>query len=105
MKTKCYSVKLDNFYPISKKCFLAVDYSGNESLIPKSQFFGVDGDICGNAYWISEWILSKKNLSYSRKRAAWHDKKTGLVSPHFEVITHKPKEIKKPKPDQRNLFK
>lgn len=105
MKTKCISVKLKEFYPISGKCFKAIDYSGREDLIPASQFFGADGDRGEDSYWISEWILIKKSLQFSRKKSAWHDSETGRVKPNIEVITHKPAEITQEKPNQKHLFK
>lgn len=65
---KCYSVKLKSLVSISDKCYLATDFNGNEDLIPKSQFFGNDHEsIKSDAYWISEWILSKKKITYGNK--------------------------------------
>lgn len=66
---KCYSVRLNSLVSISDKCYLATAFDGSEALIPKSQVFGQDYDVSkSDAYWISEWILEKKELQYSRKK-------------------------------------
>lgn len=91
MKTKCYSVKLQSFYQISDKCYKALAFDGSEALIPASQYFGRDYEASdkSEAYWISCWILEKKELQHSTKRAAWHDPETGRMRPHFDItITH-----------------
>jgi hypothetical protein len=90
MKTKCYSVKLQSFYQISDKCYKALDFNGNEDLIPASQYFGPDYEHTkSDAYWISAWILEKKNITYSEKKAAWHDSETGRMRPHIDIIIEK----------------
>lgn len=66
---KYISVKLKSLVSISEKCYKATCFDGSEDLIPKSQVFGVDySSQKSDAYWISEWILSKKNLQYSYKK-------------------------------------
>jgi hypothetical protein len=62
---KCYLVKLAEFNQISPKCYKAVDYSGNEALIPASQFCGYAGQ---NGVYLTAWILERKNLQYSMKK-------------------------------------
>ena len=97
MKTKCYSVKLQSLVSISDKCFKATDFNGNTDLIPKYQVFGVDNSSNkSEAYWISEWILEKKKITFSHKKCAWHDSETQMMKPHIEIIveTHVPTKIK-----------
>lgn len=87
MKTKCYSVKLQSFYRISDKCYKALDFNGNEDLIPASQYFGKDYEHTkSDAYWISAWILEKKNITYSDKKAGWFNPETYNIEPHYETI-------------------
>ncbi len=62
---KCYLVKLKEFEQISPKCYKAVDYAGNEALIPASQFCGYSGS---NGVYLTAWILERKNLQYSTKK-------------------------------------
>ena len=70
--------------------------------MPKSQVYGMDYERCspfseekGEAWWISEWILSKKNIQYSTKRVAWIDRDTHEVSivPRITVERHVPEKI------------
>lgn len=91
MKTKCYSVKLQSFSRISDKCYKALAFDGSEALIPASQYFGQDyeGSSKSDAYWISCWILEKKELQYSTKKAAWYDPETDRFRPHFDIIVEK----------------
>lgn len=90
MKTKCISVKLKSLVSISDKCFKATDFNGNEDLIPKSQVFGDDNSSSkSEAYWISEWILEKKSITFSHKKIAWHDSETNKFKPHIEIIIEK----------------
>ena len=66
---KCISVRLQSLVSISDKCYKAVAFDGSEALIPKSQVYGQDWDVQkSEAYWISEWILSKINIQYSGKK-------------------------------------
>ena len=71
-KTKCYLVRLQEFRRISPKCFKAVDFSGQEELIPDSQFFGYgDNDKSGESVYLSEWILERKKFQYSTKNPVY----------------------------------
>ena len=93
MKTLCNSVKLEALISISDKCFKAVAFDGSEALIPKSQYFGKDFEVTkSEAYWISAWILSKKNIQYSTKKQAWFDE-TRKQLPSFKVTKHVPSNI------------
>lgn len=93
--TKCYSVRLESFYSISPKCYKAVAFDGSESLIPASQYFGQDYDVSkSGAYWISAWILSKKELQYSTKK--WTNfSKAGKNIGQIEFAHHTPKQLDK----------
>ena len=90
-KTKVYSVRLKSLTRISDKCYKAVAFDGSEAFIPASQYFGEDYE-AGNksdAYWISAWILEKKELQFSTKKAAWYNPETGQTKPHIEIIIEK----------------
>lgn len=93
--TKCYSVRLDSLVSISDKCYLAKAFDGSESLIPKSQVFGQDYGVSkSEAYWISAWILQKKEIQYSIKK--WTNfSKAGKDIGQVEFTHHKPKKINK----------
>jgi hypothetical protein len=89
-------VRLESFYLISPKCYKAIAFDGSEALIPASQYFGQDCDVSkSEAYWISEWILSKNSqLQHSNKK--WtifskEGKNIGQIS--FEH--HVPKKLNK----------
>lgn len=72
MKTMCYSVRLAEFKQISEKCYSAVAFDGSKALIPVCEFFGCDYEVeKSDAYWISAWILEKKNIQYSKKKVRW----------------------------------
>jgi hypothetical protein len=93
MKTKCYSVRLDSMVRISDRCYKATAFDGSSDLIPASQVFGVDYEVVkSDAYWISAWILEKKNLQYSCKKVAWFDE-NGNKMPKFEVSHHTPEKV------------
>lgn len=93
MKIFCYSVKLESLVSISDKCFLARSFDGREDLIPKSQVFGQDySSQKSDAYFISAWILSKKNLQYSTKKAVWINE-SGKVLPTYTFEKHIPKKV------------
>lgn len=95
MRTLCYSVRLQSLTPISSACFKAVAFDGSTALIPASQYFGQDYDVqkC-YAYWISAWILGKKDIQYSCKKAAWFDSVTMQQLQNYIVEKHKPSKIK-----------
>lgn len=91
--TKCFSVRLESFYPISPKCYKAIAFDGSEALIPASQYFGQDYDVVkSEAYWISAWILGEKNLQYSTKK--WTNfSKAGKNIGQIEFTHHIPKKL------------
>lgn len=94
MRTKCYSVRLESFDPISPKCYKAVAWDGSEALIPASQYFGQDYDILkSDAYFISAWILEKKDLQYSTKKERWFDSDTGKMLSSYTIEKHVPKKV------------
>ena len=96
-KIKVISVRLKSFEPISDKCFKAIDFNGNEELIPASQFYGSDNEITkSEAVWLSEWILKQKNITFSDKKSAWIiDGKLKKVS----ISVHVPKKIEPQSPN------
>lgn len=93
MRTLCYSVRLESLTRISDKAYKAVAFDGSSDVIPASQVFGQDWDVqkC-DAYWISAWILSKKNLQYSSKKQAWFDE-NGNRLPTYTIERHVPDKI------------
>jgi len=94
MRTLCYSVRLQSLTSISEKCCKAVSFDGRESLIPKSQIHGQDYDINkSEAYWISAWILEKKDIQYSSKKQAYFDSESGNRLPDIKIEKHVPKRI------------
>lgn len=91
MKTKCYSVRLQSLRNISAKACKAIDFAGNEDIIPSSQIFGQDYDVAkSEAYWIAAWILGKKSIQYSRKKEAWFDNDSRKMMPTYTVTHHVP---------------
>lgn len=94
MKTLCYSVRLDSLVRISDKAFKATAYDGSTAIIPASQVMGEDYEVNkSDAYWISAWILERKNLQFSRKKSAWFDG-IGKRLPDYTVEHHTPEYIK-----------
>jgi len=91
--TKCYSVRLESFIPISPKCYKAVAFDGSEALIPASQYYGQDYSVSkSEAHWISAWILGKKDIQYSAKK--WTNfSKEGKNIGQIEFSHHTPKKI------------
>lgn len=93
MRTLCYSVRLESFSRISEKCYKAVAFDGSEALIPASQYFGRDYEVQkSDAYWISAWILDKKDLQYSSKKQAWFDGFENKL-PTYRVEKHEPTKV------------
>ncbi len=89
MKTKCHSVRLESLVSISDKAYKARAFDGSEAIIPKSQVFGHDYDVQkSEAYWISAWILEKKDIQYSTKKEAWFDE-NGNMQPSYHIENHK----------------
>ena len=94
MRVKCYSVRLESLDRISDKAFRAIAFDGSSDIIPASQVFGQDYEVQkSEAYWISAWILEKKNLQYSAEKSAWFDKDTGHKLPNFAVEKHHPDHV------------
>jgi hypothetical protein len=94
MKTKCHSVRLQSLVSISDKAYAATAFDGSEAVIPKSQVFAIDFDVQkSDAYWISAWILEKKELQYSAKKTAWFDSETRKMLPTYIVEKHIPEKI------------
>ena len=93
---KCYSVRLESLSSISTKAYLATAFDGSTAIIPKSQVYGRDWDIMkSEAYWISEWILSKKpELQASTKKWTVFNK-SGKDIGRIEFKHHTPKKITK----------
>ena len=90
-KTKCVSVRLEDMIEISEKAFKAYAYDGTTAIIPSSQVFGEDGDtIKSRAWWIAEWVLKGKGLTYSSKKVAWFDRDTRKQLPSTKVVHHQP---------------
>jgi len=88
MKIKCYSIRLKSLSLISNKAFKATAFDGSTDIIPASQVFGMDYDVeKSDAYWISAWILEKKNIQYSTKKEAWFDEH-GKMMPTYHVEKH-----------------
>lgn len=90
MRTLCYSVRLESLVRISDKAFKATAYDGSTAIIPASQVMGQDYEVNkSEAYWISAWILERKDLQYSRKKSAWFDDH-GDRLPDYTVTHHAP---------------
>lgn len=95
-KIKCYSVRLSSLTRISDKCYKATGFDGSEAMIPASQIFGQDYEVQkSDAYFISAWILEKKNLQYSDKKERWFDSDSGDMLPTYTVEHHKPEKVNK----------
>ena len=90
MKTKCYSVRLKSITPITPKAYRAVGFDGSEAVLPASQVYGPDFDVQkSEAYWISAWILERKELQYSHKKIGWYNHETHRVEPNvLTVLEH-----------------
>ncbi len=57
---KCYLICFLSIKSITDKAYEVTDPNGNISLIPKSQVLERNGNSC----WITEWFLSKNDISY-----------------------------------------
>lgn len=108
MKDLCYSVRLQSLTPSrSGKAFLAEDFNGNSDWIPSQFVYEQDWDVTkSEAWWISAWILDKKNITYKGKKEAWFHRKTRRRLPTYEFTKHTPKKVenKNVKPD-KNLVR
>ena len=97
MKVLCYSVRLESLVRISDKAYKATSFDGSADIIPASQVYGRDWDVMkSEAWWISAWILSKKNIQYSCKKSAEFDSETAKMLPKITVEKYMPerKEVK-----------
>ena len=93
MKTLCYSVRLESLVRISDKAFRATAFDGSTDIIPAIQVMGRDYDVQkSDAWWISAWILEKKNIQYSGKKQAWFDE-NGHQLPTYTIERHTPEKI------------
>lgn len=93
-KIKCYSVRLKSLVSISDQALKATGFDGSGAIIPKSQVFGDDFDVQrSEAYWITAWILERKELTYSTKKVGWFDPETGRQMPTFYIERHVPERI------------
>lgn len=92
MRTKCVSVRLKSLTEISNKAYKAVDFNGNEDIIPVSCVFGYDLEVRkSDAFWISMWIMEKKNLSFSPTKTAWFE--DGKMLPSYDIRRHEAPKI------------
>ncbi|NCP52969.1 MAG: hypothetical protein GW817_12005 [Flavobacteriales bacterium] len=91
---KAISVRLESLVSISDKCYKAYAFDGSEALIPKSQVFGQDYSVQkSEAYWISEWILSKNTqLQYSSKKWTIFTKEGKNIG-QIEISKHEPEKL------------
>ena len=93
-KTKCVSVRLEDMVEISEKAYKAYAYDGTTAIIPKNQVYGEDGGTFkSRAWWIAEWILQGKGLTYSAKKVAWFDRETRKRLPDIQVYKHHPEHV------------
>lgn len=93
MNTLCYSVRLENLYKISDKCYKAICFDGSEDLIPAKFVFGQDYEVQkSEAWWIAAWILKQKNIQYSSKKSAWFNE-NGKKLPKVSVEKHDPDKV------------
>ena len=90
---KCYLVKLQEFKPITDKCYKAVDFSGHEDLIPASQVCGIMQGKAGADVYLSAWILERKSLVYSEKNPVYIEPGDIEDEDVVIVVRHHPKKL------------
>lgn len=91
MEVKCYSVRLKSLESISEKMYKAKDFNGNVAFIPKSFVYGEDNEVFrSEAYWISAWILERRNLSFSGKKRALFDLDSRKMLPSQVIERYRP---------------
>ena len=90
---KCYLVKLQDFRRITPKCYKAVDFSGNEDLIPASQVCGIMQGKAGADVYISAWILEQKKLVYSAKNPVEIEPGEVPDEDVVVIVRHHPKKL------------
>ena len=94
MRVKCISIRLQNLVRITDKAYKATDFNGNTDIIPASQIYGEDNEVGkSDAYWVTEWILNKKNLTCRRKKERFFDLATRRQIQTCTVEYHKPIKI------------
>ncbi|MFA6677779.1 MAG: hypothetical protein WCS34_09385 [Bacteroidales bacterium] len=92
-KILCYSVRLKTLTEISPKASKAIGYDGSSAIIPNSQIFGRNNNVNkSQAYWISAWILDKKELTYSHKVKAYFNS-NGKRLPNITITEYSPKKV------------
>lgn len=93
MKTLCYSVRLKSLERLSDKAYRATAFDGSTDIIPVSQVYARDYETQkSDAWWISAWILDKKDIQYSTKKKAWFDEHRNRMN-DFQVVRHTPEKM------------
>lgn len=76
------------------KAVKIVSFDGSCDILPSSQIFGQDySNMKSESYWISAWILDKKNIQYSTKKQAYFDSDTRKQLPSITITKHIPKKV------------
>lgn len=89
-RTLCYSVRCAGIRKISPKAVLITSFDGSEDVFPKSQIFGVNYEVAkSEAVWVAAWILEKKSIQYSSKKAAYFDSESRKRLTDIQVIKHR----------------
>ena len=80
MKIKVISVRLKSLTDYSDLSYKVTDFNGNSAFIPKSQVHGRDYESRkSTAYWIAEWVLQGKGITYSHDKKGLYISYTGKV--------------------------
>ena len=90
----CVAVRLKDIRRISARACVAVDFEGNEAILPLSTVYGpyvINGELKPDTYWVAKWILEKKNLKYNSKNTVQFldCERDNLVNEEF-IIEHVP---------------
>ena len=94
MKTLCFSVRLKEMVRVTDKAYKAIAFDGSSAIIPVSQVFGRDfSSQKSESWWISAWILEKKDLQYSIKKNAMFDNNTRQRLPDIIIEKHCPEYV------------
>lgn len=88
-KVLCYSVKIKRIEKITHKSYKIFSFNGMVDILPASQIYGIDTETKGLSYWVSAWILEKKNIQYSDKKKCFFDER-GNKYPFVEIKHHVP---------------
>lgn len=103
-KTLCYSVRYSSMANISPKAVVITSFDGSEDVIPKSQIFGIDYEVAkSEAIWVAAWILEKKSIQYSTKKAAYFDSESRKRLTDIQVIKHKAAPVEVSKEDRDEI--